>query len=889
MAMMATISLMPRDLGGKLDWVDPTQCRCGSGQLPWEVIRTIAPVVNIRVLDGAEIPPFVYSSRGGKDGFPKVRVFDESGGEIRSIPTKSWRSLEEFDMAEGSERGSLAPSFTPQRERGECALGPSAPPPFNPESLYDEFSSDGEEPYRAYFGRGTNVIILKEGRLEREEESCVLVNLANKGLYHGGGVAAAISEQAGPSFQDESYKIVQRRKIPIKTGDAILQKIGGPNGKPVIHAIGHERGQRGDVVEELTAIVTLDNLIDNICQLARANKYRNIAMPIISGGIFGFNDIKMGAALVNALVRKTNAMEWPKMWIICHPDARVLEAITTTVNQDQAAGEGRPDQGAAAGPAMPDTRPEIREEPCPTWSGLKRTGTSRGKKGEVVNPFPKLRHVNTFETFQFGKGVYRPAHAKARKRDTNRADEWDREFAPGITCGQVWGILNGGDAVKILADTSLTKHAKRAILAQKDFINTAALERLIRNVVGNDVFKEYYSEAQLESKDEGDPEYEELIVERPPRKGTPVPARTASMPRRLRFANTTSELEYLSDTETYRPREFTELNQHLEALHLGTPGQKRPTPLYRQVHSPRQPEAGLAGSKATLEELMRKKLEMELLQNAKLKNTTVKGKVKELVRYGDQMKISGESIDYHILAEFGLQGGRKLAKTLECLNPTNKEELEQERIEEKWSSGALSACQEVEGILKLISQGVKNNAFIGAMEFFLGPETSAEELEKALFRYDRKTEIIQTDKEKSKNKPQWSKDQPRSSDREREPYRYESVSRRSPRPKQHGPEIEERAPRDNSRHQNWGGERFRDQPRPRVNRNESRRERGRYISPEKWEKLSAGERARIIAERGRNNNPDTRIDRVRVESPQDNDRKEPEENKKSKTRRKKNN
>ncbi len=75
-------------------------------------------------------------------------------------------------------------------------------------------------------------------------------------------------------------------------------------------------------------------------------------MPIISGGIFGFNDIKMGAALVNALVRKTNAMEWPKMWIICHPDARVLEAITTTVNQDQAAGEGRPDQGAAAGPAQ---------------------------------------------------------------------------------------------------------------------------------------------------------------------------------------------------------------------------------------------------------------------------------------------------------------------------------------------------------------------------------------------------------------------------------------------------------------------------------------------------------------------------------------------------------
>ncbi len=120
-----------------------------------------------------------------------------------------------------------------------------------------------------------------------------------------------------------------------------MQKLGGPNGKPVIHAIGHERGQKVDIAEELTVIVTLDTLIDNICQLTRENNYRVIAMPIISGGIFGFDDIKMGAALVNALVRKTRAVDWPKMWMICHPDVRVLKAITIIVNQDQAAGEGR--------------------------------------------------------------------------------------------------------------------------------------------------------------------------------------------------------------------------------------------------------------------------------------------------------------------------------------------------------------------------------------------------------------------------------------------------------------------------------------------------------------------------------------------------------------------
>ncbi len=167
-------------MGVKLDWVDPTQYRCGSGQLPWEEIRTIAPVENIRVLDGAEIPPFIYSSRGGKDGFFKVRVFDESGGEIRNIPTKSWSSLEDFEMVEGSERGSLAPSFTPQRAGGECALDPSAPPLFNPKSPDDEFSLEGEKLFRAYFGRGKYLFILKVGRLAHEEESCILVNSANK-------------------------------------------------------------------------------------------------------------------------------------------------------------------------------------------------------------------------------------------------------------------------------------------------------------------------------------------------------------------------------------------------------------------------------------------------------------------------------------------------------------------------------------------------------------------------------------------------------------------------------------------------------------------------------------------------------------------------------------
>jgi len=123
-------------------------------------------------------------------GFQKSESLMNPVGEIKlTSPRKVGARLRSSIWEKGPrEDPYIAPSFTPQRGVGECALDPSAPPLFNPESPEDEFASENEELYRAYFGRGTNVIILKEGRLECEEESCVLVNAANKyftGIFTG--------------------------------------------------------------------------------------------------------------------------------------------------------------------------------------------------------------------------------------------------------------------------------------------------------------------------------------------------------------------------------------------------------------------------------------------------------------------------------------------------------------------------------------------------------------------------------------------------------------------------------------------------------------------------------------------------------------------------------
>lgn len=52
------------------------------------------------------------------------------------------------------------------------------------------------------------------------------------------------------------------------------------------------------------------------------------------------------------------------------------------------------------------------------WQILRRVKTSRGKKEQVENPFPKLRLGESYETFRIGQGSYRHTHAKSRKKDT---------------------------------------------------------------------------------------------------------------------------------------------------------------------------------------------------------------------------------------------------------------------------------------------------------------------------------------------------------------------------------------------------------------------------------------------------------------------------------------
>lgn len=105
-----------------------------------------------------------------------------------------------------------------------------------------------------------------------------IVNAANGGLSHGGGVAAAISDGAGAALDDEGTAYVREHgRIPV--GEAVVTTAGKMEFKGVIHAVGPRLGD-GDEEEKLTQTVS------NALLRAHENGWRSVAFPAISSGIY---------------------------------------------------------------------------------------------------------------------------------------------------------------------------------------------------------------------------------------------------------------------------------------------------------------------------------------------------------------------------------------------------------------------------------------------------------------------------------------------------------------------------------------------------------------------------------------------------------------------------
>ncbi|MBI3037564.1 macro domain-containing protein [bacterium] len=110
-----------------------------------------------------------------------------------------------------------------------------------------------------------------------EPVDCI-VNAANGGLSHGGGIAAQISIAAGEALEIEGSEYVKKKGM-IPTGEAVVTSAGKLPFKGVIHAVGPSIGM-GNELELLVSAVY------NSLLRAHERGWSSISFPAISSGIF---------------------------------------------------------------------------------------------------------------------------------------------------------------------------------------------------------------------------------------------------------------------------------------------------------------------------------------------------------------------------------------------------------------------------------------------------------------------------------------------------------------------------------------------------------------------------------------------------------------------------
>ena len=137
------------------------------------------------------------------------------------------------------------------------------------------------------------------------EPTDAIVNAANGGLSHGGGVAAQIADAAGPALEAEGDRLV-REKGRVPVGEAVVTTAGNLPFKGVIHAVGPRLGD-GD--EESKIVSALKN------SFLRADErgWRSVSFPGISSGIFSVPADICARAYIGAV----------REWFAEHPESSV--------------------------------------------------------------------------------------------------------------------------------------------------------------------------------------------------------------------------------------------------------------------------------------------------------------------------------------------------------------------------------------------------------------------------------------------------------------------------------------------------------------------------------------------------------------------------------------
>ena len=127
----------------------------------------------------------------------------------------------------------------------------------------------------------------------------VIVNAANEDLLHGAGVAGAVLDRGGSVITKDSNEYV-RKYGRVAVGSAVLfPRVGNlpPPYKAIVHAVGPRWNSFGSNDRQ---IAQLRKAVKTSLKVSR--DYNSIAIPAISGGMFGFPPDLAASTLVRGVV-----------------------------------------------------------------------------------------------------------------------------------------------------------------------------------------------------------------------------------------------------------------------------------------------------------------------------------------------------------------------------------------------------------------------------------------------------------------------------------------------------------------------------------------------------------------------------------------------------------
>jgi O-acetyl-ADP-ribose deacetylase (regulator of RNase III) len=128
-----------------------------------------------------------------------------------------------------------------------------------------------------------------------------IVNPANGGLSHGGGIAAIISNEGGSKIDDQCALYIKKYgRIPV--AKAVTTTAGMLPYKGIIHAVGPRMGD-GDEQRKIEATLM------SCLAIAQAKGWSSVAFPAISTGLFCIPKDVCARAFKNAVF---------SFWEKCH-------------------------------------------------------------------------------------------------------------------------------------------------------------------------------------------------------------------------------------------------------------------------------------------------------------------------------------------------------------------------------------------------------------------------------------------------------------------------------------------------------------------------------------------------------------------------------------------